>query len=197
MIEERAELEARIRDATGAGRWDDAVTTALTGYGDEILGYLIALARDETDAGDAFALFAEDVWRGLPQFRWACTFRTWAYGLARHAMGRVRRDPHRRRAAPLEHAPLSRLIDQMRSRTAEFMRTETKDKVAALRAQLEPDDQTLLILRLNRGLPWRDIARVLAGEGDHATVELDRQAAALRKRFERLKADLRARARPS
>jgi RNA polymerase sigma-70 factor (ECF subfamily) len=193
--EERAAVEARIRAAADAARWSDAATAALTGYGDELLGYLVAMTRSETDAGDAFSLFAEDLWKGLPKFRWECTLRTWAYGLARHALARIRRDPHRRRALPLTEARVEALVEEVRSRTATFLRTETKDKIAKLRAELEPDDQTLLILRINRGLAWRDIARVLLPDGDDAKpAALEKHAAALRKRFERLKTDLKARA---
>jgi RNA polymerase sigma-70 factor (ECF subfamily) len=50
-----------------------------------------------------------------------------------------------------------------------------------LRAQLEPEEQTLLTLRVDRQLSWREVADILAEEG--ATVD----EAALRKRFERLK----------
>ena len=196
MSEERAAVEARIRAACDAARWSDAATAAIAGYGDELLGYLVAILRSETEAGDAFSLLAEDLWKSLPQFRWECTLRTWTYALARHAIGRIRRDPHRRRVIPLEDSQMSALIAQVRSRTATFLRTETKDKVAKLRAELEPDDQTLLILRINRGLPWRDIARVLAAEdADVTPAALDKHAAALRKRFERLKTDLKERAR--
>ena len=162
MSDDRAALEERIKAAADGGQWTDAATAALTGYGEEILGYLVAITRSETDASDAFSLFAEDLWKGLPKFRWECTFRTWAYGLARHAFARIKRDPHRRRAVPLGDSHVDALVEQVRSRTATFLRTETKDKVAKLRAALDPDDQTLLILRINRGLAWRDIARVLA-----------------------------------
>jgi RNA polymerase sigma-70 factor, ECF subfamily len=194
--EDRAAVEARTRAATDAERWADAATAAITGYGEEILGYLVAMTRNETDAADAFSLFAEDLWKGLRKFRWECTLRTWAYGLARHALARVRRDPHRRRAVALDDDALDALVATLRSRTATFLRTETRDKIAKLRATLEPDDQTLLILRINRGLGWRDIARVLSPDGDAATpAALDKLSAALRKRFERLKADLKARAR--
>jgi RNA polymerase sigma-70 factor (ECF subfamily) len=81
----------------------------------------------------------------------------------------------------------------VRSRTAEYLRSETKDKVDAIRAKLAPDDQSLLVLRVNRGLGWNDIARALA-EPDEvlADKELVRRAAALRKRFQRLKDELRA-----
>jgi RNA polymerase sigma-70 factor (ECF subfamily) len=186
------ERETRIRAAAGEARWSDAATVALSGYGEEILGYLVAVTRNETDARDAFSIFAEAMWRGLPGFRWECAFRTWAYGLARHALARVKRDPHRRRAVPLADAHVEALVDKLRSQTSTFLRTETRDKIARLRAALDPDDQTLLILRINRGLPWRDIARVLAPDGDTG---LDKRAAALRKRFERLKTELKERAR--
>jgi len=196
VTDEREVAETRIREAAGAGRWADAATAALRAYGDELLGYLVAVTRNETDAADAFSLFTEDLWRGLPRFRWECTFRTWAYGLARHALARVRRDPHRRRAVPLDDGHVAALVADLRSRTATFLRTETKDKVARIRAELDPDDQTLLILRLNRGLAWRDIARVMSPEDvEPDRAALDRLAAALRKRFERLKADLKSRAR--
>jgi RNA polymerase sigma-70 factor (ECF subfamily) len=192
--DDRTALEARIRSAADAARWSDAATVALGGYGEEVLGYLVAVTRNETDARDAFSIFAESLWRGLPGFRWECAFRTWAYGLARNALARIKRDPHRRRAVPLEDAHVEALVEKLRSRTSTFLRTETRDKIARLRAALAPDDQTLLILRINRGLAWRDIARVLAP--DRATgAALDRQAAALRKRFERLKTDLKERAR--
>lgn len=193
MIDDRAAVEARIREAAQASRWSDAVTIALREYGDELLGYLVAMTRSETDAGDAFSIFAEDLWKGLPKFRWECMFRTWAYGLARHAVARIKRDPHRRRARPLDDAHVEALVAELRSRTATFLRTETKDKIARLRAALEPDDQSLLILRINRGLAWRDIARVLAPPDD-PDADLDKLAASLRKRFERLKTELKARA---
>jgi RNA polymerase sigma-70 factor (ECF subfamily) len=190
--EDRADVEARTRAAVRVEQWSEAVTFAIRGYGEEVLGYLVAMTRSETDANDAFSLFAEDLWRGLPKFRWECTLRTWAYGLARHALARIRRDPHRKRAVPLGDVHLASLVDELRSRTQTFLRTETRDKVAKLRAELEPDDQTLLILRLNRKLAWRDIALVLDPETPPADAE--KRAAALRKRFERLKIDLKARA---
>jgi RNA polymerase sigma-70 factor (ECF subfamily) len=186
--------EHAIRDAAAAGRLGDAATLGLGLYGGELLGYLVAIARDEVAAGEVFSMLAEDLWRGLAKFRWECTFRTWAYGLARSALSRYRRDAYRRRAVALEDSPYAEQVAKLRSTTATYLRTETKDKIARLRAELEPDDQTLLILRINRNLGWREIARVFAeadGEGD---VELDRRAAALRKRFERLKTEIKKRA---
>ena len=91
---------------------------------------------------------------------------------------------------PLSQAPdLSELVAQVRTATAQHLRTEVKDGFARLRATLDPDDQLLLGLRLDADLGWNDIARVLAGE-EAAPVSV-REVAALRKRYERLKKQLR------
>ena len=182
-----------IRAACEAGRFADAATLAIRAHGDEVLGYLAAVLDSEVLAGDAFAETCEQLWRTLPGFRWDCSLRTWLYTLARQSVGHARRDPHRRRAVPLSEVSLASAVAEVRSRTASYLRTENRDRVAAIRAALSADDQTLLILRINRGLPWRDIARVLAGDVDDA--ELTRVAARVRKRFERLKDELRSRAR--
>jgi RNA polymerase sigma-70 factor, ECF subfamily len=190
---ERAELEERIRRDCDRRAFDDAATAALRGYGPEILGYLVAVTRSESDAGDVFSMFCEDLWNGLPTFRWECTFRTWGYTLARHAWVRFVRDPHRQRAVPLSAAPAVRdLAAQVRTRTLDYLRSEVKDRVSALRAQLDPDDQALLVFRINRKLAWRDIARIMSDTGeDVADASLDKKAASLRKRFERIKDTLR------
>lgn len=190
-----AATEALIRETCLAGRWSEAATQAIRLYGDELLGFLNAMTRHEAEADDAFAIACEQLWRALPAFRWESSLRTLAYTVARHGLGRVKRDPHRRRAVPLSDAGISAAVAEVRTRTRTFERNTGLDKLAALRTQLDPDDQTLLVLRITRGLAWREIARILA-DGDEPTAsELTRRAAALRKRFERLKAALRAQAR--
>ena len=72
------ELETRIRVAHELAEWDEVAALALTGYGPEILGYLVAYVRDHDLGRDAFSQFGEDMWRGIPQFAWRSSFRTWA-----------------------------------------------------------------------------------------------------------------------
>jgi len=191
-VTERDALERRIRAACDGARWNDAATAAIEGYGPEVLGYLYALTRNEVDADDCFSLFCESLWLALPRFRWESTLRTWAYVLARHAWHRKVRDPQRRveRRVPLSAAPLAALADKVKTRTLTFLRSEKRNRLLELRDKLEPDDQTLLILRIDRALGWRDIARVMSDDEDETTAALDRRAATLRKRYERLKADL-------
>lgn len=194
MDEQREALEAEIRGLCDAQQWGPAATTALRGYGPEVLGYLSAMCRTETDAAEVFSSFCEDMWKGLPRFRWQSSFRTWAYTLARHALYRLGRDPQRRRdrnVALSDTPEVFELAEQVRTTTMIHLRTETKNKFTALREQLEPDDRTLLILRVDRKLAWNEIAAIMADEAEPTPEQLRRGAATLRKRFERAKERLR------
>ncbi|HVV84902.1 MAG TPA: sigma-70 family RNA polymerase sigma factor [Kofleriaceae bacterium] len=191
---DRAKAESDIRAQVSAGRGDDATTSTLELYGAEVYGFLHALARDEDLASEAFSRWSEDVWRGLSSFRWDASLRTWVYALARNALHRIRRDPRRKaeRNLPLsEHSAVARMVDRVRTQTVPFLRSEVKDELRALRDALDPDDHALLVLRLDRKMAWKDIARALAEPTDSDT-DLERRAAALRKRFERAKDQLRA-----
>jgi RNA polymerase sigma-70 factor, ECF subfamily len=194
MDEQREALETQIRGLCDAQQWGPAATAALRGYGPEVLGYLSAMCRTETDAAEVFSSYCEDMWKGLPKFRWQSSFRTWAYTLARHALYRLGRDPQRRRERNLalsDSPEVFELAEQVRTTTMIHLRTETKNKFTALREQLEPDDRTLLILRVDRKLAWNEIAAIMADEEEPTPEQLRRGAATLRKRFERAKERLR------
>ena len=62
----------------------------------------------------------------------------------------------------------------------------------ALRLQLPVDDQTLLVLRIDKGLSWNELAAIFSGEGDTmGEAEMIRWAARLRQRFVTIKRRLR------
>ena len=180
------EVQARL----AAGDLVGATTLVVQGYGPQILGYLTAMTRVEADAHEAFSQFCEDLWRGLAGFRWRSSLRTWSYTLARNALHR------QRAAAPQRHGPhvglseLGSVVDRARTTTLESMRTAARSRFAEIRDRLDPDDRTLLILRVDRRMAWRDIAEVLGEDPEPAA--LKRRCVALRKRFERLKESLRA-----
>src|SRR5688572_23632048 len=136
--DQRGALEHQVRGYHERADWKAAATAGIKGYGPEILGYITAMSRSESDAGEVFSTFCEDLWKGLPGFRWQSSFRTWAYTLARHALFRVLRDPHRRpeRNQSLSDSPeVDRIAAEVRSSTQIHLRTEVKSKVAALREQ--------------------------------------------------------------
>jgi len=186
---ERDAGERAIRELCEAGRHADATTAALRAYGVELLGFLRAIAGDPDLAAEAFAELGEDVWKGLPKFRWQASLRSWLYALARNALAQLRRDPRRRpgRNLPLSLAP--EVAAAVRTVTREIQRTEVKDGFRILREQLDPEEHELLLLRLDRGMAWKDIARIVGSPGGDD--DLATRAAALRKRFERAKARLK------
>jgi RNA polymerase sigma-70 factor (ECF subfamily) len=113
------------------------------------------------------------------------------YVVARNvALNRMRsRARKQRREVPLSAAPeVAGMMERVRTETAVHLKTETRDRFREIRDALDPDDRTLLILRIDRGLSWNETARVLADEEHVDDAELPRLAARLRKRFERLKA---------
>jgi RNA polymerase sigma-70 factor (ECF subfamily) len=203
----RPDVELEVRERARARDWDGATSAALRGYGPEVLEFLAALHRNETDANEVFSLFAEGTWRGLERFAWESSVRTWLYAVARRSSLRHRRDGRRRaaREAPLpEGSSASILVAKLRSKTGSLFATDRRSRIAALRDALPVADQTLLMLRVDRQLAWRDLVRVLheddaTSDGsspaplDEAT--LTRETARLRKRFQLVKDKLHALAR--
>lgn len=180
-------VEGMIRSHFDAGDLDAAMAAAIEGYGPELFGFLVGLARDHDRASDLFGSLCERLWRGLPGFRWDSTFRVWAYTVARNEFLRsLRHTIRERKQVPLSRASqLSGLAERVRATTPAYRRTDVKDAFARLREQLAPEDHMLLGLRLDKRMAWNEIAAVM-GSG-----EVARDAAKLRKRFERLKTRLR------
>jgi RNA polymerase sigma-70 factor (ECF subfamily) len=190
-----ADREARIRALCEARDMKRAATALLRAYGREILGFLVARLRDRDAAAEVFSLFTEALWKGLPSFRWECSARVWAYAIARHAAARYARDTRRRGRRYLalsEAGPLSAIEEKVRTETFASSRTEARERAVKLRERLPIEDQTILVLRINRRLEWKDIARVMVYDGSPVTDrELQAEAARLRKRYQLAKERLR------
>jgi RNA polymerase sigma-70 factor, ECF subfamily len=192
--EDRVDPEADIRDARQAGDLAGAATRAIETYGPEVLGFLVTLLRDEDAAGEVFSQACEDLWTGMKRFEGRSSFRTWFYVLARHAASRFRRAPHRRGGRHAGLSALTGVAERVRSQTLPHLRTEVKDHVTAIRESLPEEDRALLVLRVDRAMSWNDIARVFSPEDDSSET-IARVGARLRKRFQLVKDEIRARAR--
>jgi RNA polymerase sigma-70 factor (ECF subfamily) len=182
------DVEAEVARLRGEGRLKDLASLVIESYGSEVLSFLETMLRDHDDAGDAFAQACEDLWKGLPRFEGRCSIKTWFYTLARHATSRMRRSSQQHRLETLSE--ISDIAERVRSRTRPHLKTEVKVGFAAIRAALDEDDRLLLVLRVDRGMSWNDIARVMSGE-EVADDELARTAARLRKRFQSVKETIR------
>lgn len=183
--------ESELREAWDAKAFDRAATLALDRYGSELLGYLHAMARPPLDADELFSELCERLWKNLPDFLWKSSLRTWSYVIARNLLRsgiRTARGP-RGRVHALQSSDYSKVADRVRSTTPPHVRTRAKDRLQQIREALDPDDQSLLILRVDRNMSWGTIAEVLADPDDERSTA--QRSAALRKRFERLKERLR------
>ena len=179
-----------LRQLVASGRIDEATERVIRRYGAELYGWLED-AVGGADADDAFSLLSLELWRSLRRYDGRCSMRTWCYMLARHCAFKVRAMPRRAREVLVSHIPsIAAAVTYVRTSTQSRARAADA-AIAALRETLDADDRALLVLRIDRGLPWRDVAQVLLGEAA-AAADVERHAAQLRKRFERIKQRLRA-----
>ena len=188
-------VEAELSRLIHARTFDRAATECIRSYGAEIYGFLVSQVGNENDAAEVFSQLGEDLWRGLPGFGLRCTVRTWLYLLARHAAERFRRGPWNREGQRTGDSGLDALVAAVRTSTQPWLRTDVKDRWRTLRESLGPDDRALLTLRVDRKLPWIDIARITLESEAPGAGALARETARLRKRFQLLKGELRHRAR--
>ncbi len=159
-----------------------AATEAMRLFGPKILGYLRSILRDEADAGDAFSVWAEHLWRGIGTFRGDSSFRTWAFKIAYNAALNVRNEAWRRLGRPFDTGEASRLADEIRTKTA-VREERQRTRLDEIRERLTPEEQTLLTLRIDQQLSWDDIGDVFSAANGGVRVD----APTLRKRFQRLK----------
>src|SRR5262252_1465225 len=174
-------IEQRIGACLDRGDVKQAATEALRGYGPQILAYLSGVLRDDEAAAEVFSEFSEDLWRGIGAFRRESSFRTWAYRLAWNAARQLARDPFRKRGQRLMTSEWAAIAQEVRSSATTQRQFEIQGRLAKLRTALHPDEQSLLILRVDRELSWKEVAQVMSESGTPLN-EL-----AWRKRFERLK----------
>lgn len=182
-MQDVTQVERRIAGHLERREFRAAADEAVRGYGGEITGYLLALLREEAAADEVFSRVCEKLWRGLPRFRRESSLRTWVYRLAWNAARDFQKEQERTPIRALGTTEISGIAAEMAASRPPFERSSFVDAFARLRESLDPQEQTLLTLRLHAGMSWNEIAEVVG-----------RKPAALRKRYERLKTRLRKQA---
>jgi RNA polymerase sigma-70 factor (ECF subfamily) len=177
-----------------AGNFAAAASLVLSMHGGELMRFLMSRSGDPLLASEAFAVFSEDLVRGLPTFEFRASVRTWSYALAYHALVRLRRTARQEssRTVALSELTASALpAPQARTETPIYLRSEVKARFTALRQSLSREEQLVLDLRVTGRFSWIDIARIcVGGAGVDAESMLTKEAARLRKRFQLAKAKL-------
>lgn len=186
-MQDTQQLEATIRQLLADGDARGAATTALRGYGPQVLRYLRSILGHEEDAREAFAQFAENLWRGLPAFRGTAPFRIWAYRIAWNVACDMRKESWRARGRRLETGEASRLAEAVTS--SEEKLELRRQELLALRQSLSLEDRALAALRIDQELSWAECAEALSRDGEVVRPNT------LTKRFERIKERLGALAR--
>ncbi len=180
MTPNSPEAESDVRTLLADGDTAAAATVAIRSYGPQVLRYLRSLLRAEDEAKDAFSRFAETLWLNLPSFRGEASLRTWVFRLAWSAAQELRREPWRRRGRRFATGEASAIAEEVWTRS--YVRHERdRRKLERLREALSLEERSLLELRIHQELSWAEIADVLSSGGEPV------QAAALAKRFERMK----------
>jgi RNA polymerase sigma factor (sigma-70 family) len=188
------DTEARIRAHHSAREYGAAATLTLQAYGGTMQQFFISKLRSRALAEEAYLVFSEKLWRSLEGFSWACSLRAWLFMIAKSVASDLPRQAAVRRELP--HAPDSahfvQQVDVARSTTARFRQTGNKQRLQALREQLNEHDQNLLILRFGQELSWNEIAvamGVVAPDADKAA--LAQAATRLRNEFDTARRRLR------
>lgn len=187
-----AEIESRVRTLLAAEEYRQAAKFLLDALGADVLRFLSARLNGRAEAEDAYLQFSEDLWVGLPAFRWESSLRTWMFILARSAAMQASRK-RQREGDPRRLAELEQFREYVKRTTARYLRTAVKDRMRRIRERLSEDEQTLLILRVDQKLEWRELAVVMnevAGEAPAEDVE--RATQRMRTRFQDARAALRA-----
>lgn len=183
----RTFVDSRVRMLLQEGNQDAAASIVIKALLPHVRRYVRSLVRDGDGRDDVLSLWMEDVWRGLPGFRWECSLRVWARQIAWHAVARFMRDGYRRRRVAL--ALRSSTASQL---TAPPVPESTPggrhDQLARFAAELAPEERILIHLRVGRVLAWSEVAAFFVEKGEPIS------AVALRKRYERIKDRLKTRA---
>jgi RNA polymerase sigma-70 factor (ECF subfamily) len=133
------------------------------------------------------------MYRGLPGFAWNSSLRTWAYTIARNASVNFARDraARGRRERAARTSEILAVEQIVRTETPPYLRSKARNKFAAMRDALPEEDRLLLVLRVDRKLEWKDLARVMLGEEDDPSdAALAKESQRLRKRFQLIKEKL-------
>jgi RNA polymerase sigma factor (sigma-70 family) len=169
-----------------------AATLLIHAYAPRVRAFIGARLRDQTARADVFAVFSEDVWKGIARLRGRTSVLPWVFVLARNAIYRLGRAQQRWavRHVSLDAAPDLATSDD--DAAAAALEGESCACIAPLLRQLSAGERWLLDQRFVAGHSWQEIARaqlVSTPRPDHHAVL--RESARLRKKSQLLVQRLR------
>jgi RNA polymerase sigma-70 factor (ECF subfamily) len=177
-------FEAEVHELTLAGEHRRAAERLLARLSSELRAFLHRLLGVATLTDEALGATCEQLSRGLPSFRWESSVRAWSYIVARREAKRCRARHARRDAACTklvnanDKAHVAPEVPTLPSAPSGH-----RDTLDGLRVSLSDDDRDLLVLRIERGLVWEEIAAAFLEEHEMEPQAVQREAARLHQRF--------------
>jgi RNA polymerase sigma factor (sigma-70 family) len=165
-----------------------ATSLILDQYGSELRAFLSSRTNNRMSMEEVYSVVSEDVWKGLPNFRFQGRVRSWIYAVARNALSRHRKRKQRWHSRHVAAEPDDYHAAERASISTQL---DHSAELLPLLSELSADDRQLLEQRLVRALPWREIA---LSRGKTSPTELARESARLRKRYQTVVQNLRRRA---
>jgi len=177
------EPEVEVRAMLDAGRGAEATRAAILAHGAGIFGFLVGVLDDLELAGAIYGRVCRQIATEIEAFDGRSSLRAWLYGLGRRELKdrRLRRQGAAGGRGRVETAPIVTT-----SRPAGLT-----GAIATLRGSLSEEERELLILRIDRGFNWEELAHSgLEGRTSPAAVtdEVRRLKVRLEALFERVEA---------
>jgi DNA-directed RNA polymerase specialized sigma24 family protein len=162
---EARSFEGRYRAASTAA----AAREALDLHGPGLFGFLLGVLEDSEEARIIYADVSQRIGREIGWYQGRCSLRAWVYGLGRREL----RDRRLRIRCTRE---LCGTYISEKPAPADL-----EGAIAAIRVTLSEEDREFLILRVDRGFSWQELA--FTSLGVHAPeAALDAEIRALRGR---------------
>lgn len=156
-----------VLELIAAGDTRGALRRLMLRHGDSVYRYCRQALRDPELAEDVRQQVFMEVFRDLPKFSGRATLRTWLFSIARHRVldAAKRRRRSEARVQEREHAELATMGDP-RPSPAESL--ELRRALEASLAALGDDERTTVLLRLQLGFSFQEIAELCgASPGAH------------------------------
>jgi RNA polymerase sigma-70 factor (ECF subfamily) len=173
--------ETEVRALLLQGRQREATDLTLASASAELRPFLQRLLGDVAMADEAHAATCERIWRGLGKFRWECSLRSWVYIVARREASRCRGRHARARLQETTLSAAERMPVPLATQPG--LSTTRRDVLDGVRSSLSDEDRDLLVLRVERGLAWKEIAEAFLEEEATNPDAIAREASRLRQRF--------------
>ena len=189
-----AELETRIRVAIEVQEWVEAATFILTGYGPELVTYLLVLLSEHHAVTQGFSRLGSQIWRNLADCPSDVSVRTWTYQQVRQAAFDASNEHWKASEDAWSGPELTAIANKVLSGTLEYLASSSSTKGSILRRSLERDDRELLLLRIDRKFEWSQLAYIMTGRMLLGT-ELSAEVSRLKRQFDMMTSTLRDNAR--